>query len=350
MWIYWVFFILPAIGALSNAKISIFISNLALSVYSIFLILLIGLRFEVGVDWDNYLVHLDAAMDVTFFDAIQGKDSGYSALNWFANELGFGVWFVNLVCSILFVAGLLKFCKNLPKPWLALAIAAPYISIVFAMNYTRQAAAFGLLLFALVELQRSKLLSFLLFIIFAGMFHKSAVLLIPLGLLISSKNRIFLLFLIILFTVVSFFVFLLETQNALIEQYISGEMGSDGAWVRVLMNALPSAVFLAMSNHFSLSPQLRKIFVSLSVVSLLFIPLLMVSPSSTAVDRIALFLLPIQLYIFSHLPISLRPWGVSNIATLGILCIYASAMLVWFEFSQWSIYWLPYRFYPLEAL
>ncbi|MDO8591381.1 MAG: EpsG family protein [bacterium] len=335
---------------MSNAKTSMFISNLALLLYSIFLTLLIGLRFEVGVDWDNYLVHLDAAMGVSFFDAIQGKDSAYSALNWLANEFGFGVWFVNLVCAILFVSGLVNFCKNLPKPWLALAIAAPYISIVFAMNYTRQAAAFGLLLFALVALQRSRLLSFLLFIIVAGMFHKSAVLLIPLGLLIGSKNRIFLLFVIVFFAVVSFFIFLLETQNALIEQYISGEMGSDGAWVRVLMNALPSAVFLAMLKHFTLNPNQRRIYVALSVFSLLFIPLLMVSPSSTAVDRIALFLLPIQLYIFSHLPISVRPWRVSNIATLGILCIYASAMLVWFEFSPWSIYWLPYRFYPLEAL
>lgn len=350
MWIYWAVFFLPAIGAFGLGKITDQLSKLFFFTYSLFLILLIGLRFQVGADWDTYLIHLDDAIGISFFEALESKDPGYGALNWFATVLGFGVWFVNLACAAIFVSGLLHFCKRLPNPWLALTIAAPYITIVFAMNYTRQAAAFGFLLFALSVLQRSRLLSFLLLILFACLFHKSAILLAPLGLLVTSKNRIFTFFIVAIFAALSFFVFLLEAQDALYELYIAGAMDSQGAWVRVLMNAFPSAAFLLMLKHFTLNPMQRKIYITLSVVSLLFIPVLIFTPSSTAVDRIALFLLPIQLYILSQLPISVKSWGLKYFVTIGILFTYATALFVWLNFSVWSSYWMPYKFYPFEMI
>jgi len=350
MWIYWTAFFLPAIGAFGLGKIRASSSKIFFFLYSLFLILLIGLRFQVGADWDTYLIHLDNAKGISFFDALKGNDSGYGALNWFANVLGFGVWSVNLACATIFVTGLLHFCKRLPNPWLALTIAAPYITIVFAMNYTRQATAFGFILFALSVLQRSRLLSFLLFILFACLFHKSAILLAPLGLLITLKNRILTFSIVAIFAVLSFYIFLLEAQDALYELYITGAMESQGAWVRVLMNALPSAAFLLMLKHFILNPMQRKIYITLSVVSLLFIPILMVSPSSTAADRIALFLLPIQMYILSQLPISVKSWGLKYFAIAGILLTYATAMFVWLNFSVWRSYWIPYKFYPFEMI
>jgi len=346
---YWLLFLWPAIASLNILRMTNFASRVFLSIFGICLVFIIGLRFQVGVDWDNYLVHLDDAIGISFIEALQGKDSAYAVLNWCAGLLGAGVWFVNFSCAIIFAFGLVYFCAKLPSPWLALAVSIPYISIVFAMNYTRQAAAFGLFLLALVELQKSKLLPFLVLIILAALFHKSAILLIPLGLLINSRNKILTFFAIAFFAVTSFVVFLLETKDALINQYISGEMVSDGAWIRVIMNAIPAVIFLMLRDRFTLKKDQRRIYVFLSFLSLLFIPLMVISPSSTAVDRVALFLMPIQLYIFSQLPTALRSWGIIRISTVSILIGYAVVMYVWFEFSMFSFSWLPYRFYPFEV-
>jgi len=250
----------------------------------------------------------------------------------------------------VFVSGFFVFCRKLPNPWLALTVGIPYIAIVMGMNYTRQSAAFGFELLALVALQDGRIRRFVILIIIASSFHKSAMILLPIAALISARNRFWTVFWVSVASALSFIMFIGEAYEGLVSSYAGVELASGGALIRVVMNAVAAVVFLAMRSHIVLPPLQMKIWTVVSIIALLFIPALALSPSSTAVDRLALYFMPIQLLVFSHLPSAVRQWGWRSVATLLLVIGYALIMFVWFNYSQYSLSWLPYKFYPLEVL
>ena len=76
-----------------------------------------------------------------------------------------------------------------------------------------------------------------------------------------------------------------------------------------------------------------------------------VLPSSTAVDRVGLYMLPLQLVVFSHLPDVLgKQNGGKPIWVALVLAYYCAVQFVWLNFASHAKYWLPYRFYPLELI
>jgi hypothetical protein len=65
-------------------------------------------------------------------------------------------------------------------------------------------------------------------------------------------------------------------------------------------------------------------------------------PSSTAVDRLALYALPLQVVVMSRLPILIR----SEFAGKALIISYCSAILfVWLNFGANAMGWVPYRAY-----
>lgn len=350
MWIYWILFLWPAFFAVVEPRLSASLSKSTILLYAIFLTLIIGLRYEVGVDWNNYLDHLEFAKDSSWYDAAQSKDIAYGLLNWLAVNSDYGVWLVNLACAIVFVSGFFVFCRKLPNPWLALTVGIPYMAIVMGMNYTRQSAAFGFELLALVALQDGRIRRFVILIIFASLFHKSAMILLPVAALISTRNRFWIVFWISVTSVLAYIAFVAETYDGLVDAYAGEKLASGGALIRVAMNAGAAVVFLAMRRLLELPPLQMKIWTWMSIIALLFIPAFVFSPSSTAVDRLALYFIPIQLLAFSHLPSAVRQWGLRRVATMLLVVGYAVIMFVWFSYSPFSLAWLPYKFYPLEVL
>ena len=74
----------------------------------------------------------------------------------------------------------------------------------------------------------------------------------------------------------------------------------------------------------------------------------MLTPSSTAVDRLALYGIPIQLFVWSRLPDAIGR-GTSAVTVFGSV-IYSSVVLVtWLLFASHSSAWLPYQLYPLGS-
>lgn len=349
MWLYWALFLWPALAAVVEIRLTAPTSKLAMWILAIFLTLIIGLRFEVGVDWFPYLIHLESAEGVGWLESMEAKDPAYGLLNWIAVSTGSGVWLVNLVCSIIFVSGFFVFCRKLPNPWLALTVGMPYMAIVMAMNYTRQGVAFGLVLWALAFLQEGRILRYVIFIVMAATFHKSAVLLLPFAALSNTRNRFQTFVWISIASALAFLAFVAESLEALTGAYIGTKMESEGGGIRVAMNAVAAFLFLAMRRHFALQSSQRKFWTWLSVATLLCIPAIILSPSSTAVDRVALYFMPIQLLVFAHLPSVVRPWGVRRVTTWLVVFGYGLVMFIWFNYSPYAFNWLPYRFYPLEV-
>jgi hypothetical protein len=308
---------------------------------------MVGFRHEVGGDWDAYLRQLERVGNQAFFEVLTGGDPAFNLLNWLAVESGLGVYLVNGVFAVLFTWGLLSFCRNQPRPWLALVVAVPYLITVVAMGYSRQGVAIGLVMQGLVALQNKSVFKFLLWVALAATFHKSAVILIPLAAMMGSRRPALTLFLAAVTAALLFGLLLQEYVDGLMAGYVYAEYESSGAPIRVAMNAVPAAVFLLLRKRFALEPAQRKFWTWMAWSALGFIVLLNVSPSSTAVDRVALYWIPLQLFVWSRLPDVLgRPGGENAFWVYAVVGYSAAVHFVWLFFAAHSHLWLPYQFYP----
>lgn len=328
-------------------------SNFEWRISALIFSIAIGLRHEVGGDWFNYSESLEyfSSLDLlTAITEVQKSDPAFAFLSWLSPALG-GDYFVNLTCGSLFTWGLFSFCYRQPNPWLALTVAVPYLVTVVAMGYTRQGVAIGLSMLALVALNRERLLRFLLWIGAAAAFHKSAVILIPLAIFSGSRRRFSSIFGVAVIGSLVFILFLQDSVDRLIAGYVSDGMESSGAFIRVMMNALPASLFLVWRHRFALSGAASGFWTWMSVGALLFVPALALSPSSTAVDRVALYWIPIQIFVWSRLPQALSRGRKSERLLRHCVIAYSlTVLLVWLLFGDHAFAWLPYKFYPWELI
>ena len=355
MWPYWFLFLLPAFRVASNLQSHVRVTPYAQGarwadwwrVIFVVLTLMIGLRHEVGGDWLNYIGHLTTAAHVSLQTALTQGDPAYSLLNWVSAQSGLGAYLVNSVCAALFTWGLLVFCRTQPRPWLALVVAVPYLITVVAMGYTRQGVAIGLTMLGLVALGQGKVLRFVLWLALAAAFHKSAVILIPLAVLAGTRRRVFTLLWVGVVGALLFTLLLQESVESLSAGYLGAKYESSGAAIRVTMNALPAALFLLLRKRFQLEPAQRTFWTWMALGALAFVVLLKISPSSTAVDRVALYWIPLQLFVLSRLPDALGRQGSKNAGWVFAIVAYSAVVqFVWLVFAQTAFAWLPYQFYP----
>jgi hypothetical protein len=311
------------------------------------LALLIGLRHEVGGDWGNYAVLIETARLDPWVYAATWNEPAYSALTALGALWG-GEYLVNASCAVVFSYGLAKFCRAQPHPWLALTVAAPYLVTVVAMGYTRQGVAIGLVMLGITALAHGRLWAFFWAIAGAALFHKTAVVLFGLA-LFSGIGPLWVRFVVLpALAAIVFAGLLADSVNALYTGYIQAAYDSAGAAIRVAMNALPAAVFLLLRKRFKLNTNEQRFWTLLSITALLTVPLLMVSPSSTAVDRLALYWIPIQLFVWSRLPLALARFPSEfRLLTACVILYSLAVLLVWLLFAHHAFAWLPYRFYPL---
>jgi hypothetical protein len=324
--------------------------NVAWGVVWLILTLLIGYRFEVGGDWSIYMGHLREARYQDVYSAVERGDPAYRLLNLLAVKQGWGISGVNLVSAFLFSAGLVYFCRGLPRPWLALAVAMPYMVTVVAMGYTRQAVALGLAMLGLVALTRKANVWFVFWVLFAAAFHKSAVLLLPIAALAATQNRYWTGLWVAIATMLAYILFLQDSVDTLYTNYVERQYQSEGAFVRAAMNLVPACVYLALGRRFIMQSSEAKLWRWISIISVVLFMGVFTSPSTTAVDRVALYMLPLQLVVFAYLPDVLGTRGSRNTGyTSLVLLYYCVVLFVWLNYAVYAFAWLPYRFYPLEA-
>lgn len=352
MTVYWLLLLVPWLAAIGRPRLysnSLAESSWRLSfqLYFVMLLLLMGWRHQVGGDWGHYLPMIDAALHQSFDEAMgQNGDMAYKALTWLSAHAGAGIYGVNLVCALVFAFGLMVFCHNSPRPWLSLAVAVPYLVIVVAMGYTRQGVAIGLAMIGLVALDKGGMAKFVIWVVLGALFHKTALILIPMAIFAGRKNWVALAG-VLLTAVLLFFLLLSEYVDNLVAGYITDQYSSSGAAIRIAMNAVPAVVFLVFRQRFDLLDAQRKFWTWMSFGGLAFIGLLAVSPSSTAVDRVALYWIPLQLYVWSRWPAAMArthnaqlPWVV------GVLLYSLAVQFVWLFYADHSHLWVPYQFYP----
>lgn len=352
---YWLLFLFAAYQAISKVRPEQLKTSLAILQWRLIgaiIFLMVGLRFEVGGDWFVYLNNL-AEIDLPFNQIMEyGKgDLLFNVVSWFGVKTGLGIYLPNLFAASAFTLGLMTFCRNCPRPWLALLLAVPYLIIVVAMGYTRQGAAIGMILIAMVALEKKSIFKFLFWTVIAAFFHKSAVILIPLALFSGVRRPVMSAFLLACTGTLLFVLLLQEHVDFLIYGYIDNKYQSSGAAIRVAMNAVPACIFLLFRSRFRLDSAKQSFWTWMSWGALGFILILYLSPSSTAVDRVALYWIPLQLYVGSRFPDAMVVSGRSTAWWVSLVVSYCAAVqFVWLFFADTAFAWVPYKFFPWEWL
>lgn len=346
---YWLlFFIMALPAAYVRGSVQEKNSRWSAFVVAVLVILLIGLRYQVGSDWYAYLRMFNDARYLDVGDVIKGSDPAFTIINWLVSKAGVGYWLVNLVCGAIFAYGLFRFSFNLPNPWLALAVAAPYLVIVVAMGYSRQGVAISLVMLGLLAVKKQSFGKFIFWTLAAAAFHKTAIIALPIVALSYSHNRILVILGGILLTIVGYYLFLSDSIDVLMTNYIDTTYESEGAAIRICMNAIPAFIYLVTIKKFPISTSEKAMWRNFSIIAVLSVPLVFQIESTTALDRLALYLIPIQLFVFSWIPQLFSVGGHPDRKLVILILLYAAAELfVWLNFATHAQNWLPYTLYPL---
>jgi hypothetical protein len=306
---------------------------------------MVGLRFQVGCDWYEYLnIYYRAGNSDSFGLGLPGIDAGYSILNWLCAQVGIGFAGVDVICALIFTIGLVSFARAQPNPPLALVVAIPYLVTVVAMGYTRQSAALGFILLA-IRYRHTSLIKTAILLTLAAAFHRSAILVFPFFVLDASRNRIAGAIMFLVLGVLVYRLFVQSQVQALLQNYVEAGYSSSGALLRVSMNVPPAIVFLLFRSRFA-GPDERKLWTYFSIASLGALLALAISRSSTAVDRSALYLIPLQVFTLSRLPSAFGTRERHNLFLALLVVVYSLLIqLVWLNFGQFSRCWIPYQNY-----
>lgn len=353
MFVYWTMYAFPALFAIISGRRegrTNTLSAIGLAVIGLMFVVLIGLRYEVGADWFSYELIVSSIKYEEFGTALGFGDPGFNLIAWVLSRMGADLYGANFFCGLVLVTGLVIFCRQQEDVWLAITAAVPYLLIVVGMGYVRQGAAIGFIMIALTRFDRGDFARAFGWIGVAGLFHASAVVIAPfLGMAIVRKRPI----LLVPGAIVSVLLFVLLLQkrvDSFYTTYVEAEYDSSGALVRLLMNAVPALIFLVYRKRFPASEWSRVLWTFLSAVSLLLVVVVVLTPSTTIIDRVGLYLIPIQIYVFGNLAFALRTTGQARFAVIVLaLGYYAAIQFVWLNFATHAEYWLPYRFAPLEG-
>ena len=353
---YWILFLVPAIlaGAVGPRKIKRRDRTLPLRldgatlVIFLLIVVMIGFRYQVGGDWYNYIRHLRYAEfhEMNFASAFLEGDPGYWVLVVFGVQSGLDILAVNVIAAIIFTIGLVVFCASLPRPFLAFACAIPYLVIVVAMGYTRQSMAIGWVMMGLASLRRGGIYSFVFLALVGALFHKTAVVVIPLVAVLRARNWTIKLLFAASAGVLGYMTLLSDSLDEFMLHYIEAGYQSSGALLRLTMNAVPAILFVLLRKRMDMSLHERQLYLILSLLSLAALAGYFVTSASTALDRMALYLIPLQLFVFSRLPDAMaRSRANSQPVVLAILCYHGLIMYVWLNFAANAYAWEPYHSY-----
>ena len=127
MLVYWLLIGYFAVGAiLVRPRADRRSGPIMLASGSLLVALAIGLRYQVGADWETYKFLFSYVKYTSLARLLTIGDPGYQLLNWAVQRIGAEIWVVNLVCGAIFAFGLFRFARAQPDPWLTVVVAIPY--------------------------------------------------------------------------------------------------------------------------------------------------------------------------------------------------------------------------------
>ena len=349
MQIYYIIFLILSIAHfISKAKNNF--NDFLFYALLLLLTVFVGLRDNVGGDWNSYFYMYYEYKDKVFLDILkdQQDDMAFAFINYLFSNFNFGFFSVNLITSLISFFGLYIFSKNFSDKFLILIIAFPVMIVICFMGFIRQGCALSISLIGIYYLIKDKKANYFFCIFFAFLFHKTAIIFLiyiltfidfknikkKLAYFLSNKLLVFILILFLLL-----FLNYLDFFTKILLQYANqGKYVSKGLIPRLLMNLIPAIIFLFLIKKINLTLIEKKIIIITSlliILSILFIPIM-----PTAVDRINLYFIFIQLLFFEKFKnYFLKYLNQPVLYDLFIIIGYAFVLYIWINLADHSIYW-----------
>jgi len=351
---YWLLFFIPLIGHFWGTNATARSSSILWAAMVIVLIVFVGLRYDIGCDWQDYSELYQAIKTnnpsigskfhfVNFESLTSYFQWGptYLSLNKISVYFDLGLPFVNLICAVLMIYGLSKFFHELAYPWLAWLFATPYLIIVVGMGYTRQSVAIGLSYWALSYLERKKFRNFLLLIVSGATFHISALMLLPLALIPHGhkldRQVIGRLSLTIFASILigSYFI------DDIVRYATTPSYSSAGGPIRATMTAIPATLLLLNYKRWAYRSDIALVWSALALASIAFFVLAWFW--STLIDRLGLLLIPFQIFCWTTLLAIVNNDRDRNIYSVALILYFGLVLIVWLNFAHNSYCWTHYQ-------
>ncbi len=336
---YLFLFSIPVIFAFvfSNQRASA--QKLLLFFVAIIFIIFTGFRHEISKDWDQYIRKYSYINESTSFtEALSFSEPGFVALNWLLGRVDIDFYGVNFVVAIIFITGLFRFAGQMPRPWLALLSVTPYLVIVISMSAVRQAAAIGFVLYLLAGWNKDSFFKKIILALIATSFHYSAFIAFLFVLQSMKMSSLIRWGILLAGSAISFVIFSRTEQYTIYEgTYVTANIYSAGALQHALLNAIPAMIYLIFIKKWNKVYGAVNLLKWLSYLSL--ISVMGVFISSTAVDRLALYLSPIQMMVYSSIPIVFR----REVYSIAIIVFHIAILLIWLNYANSAYAFLPYQ-------
>jgi hypothetical protein len=344
--VYWLMFLYFAVGAMreqprapATAR-----ADVLFRLGIVLMAVVIGLRYKVGADWVAYELMFSDAQHQSLGALPVQADPGYVAVNIFVQWLKGELWMVDLICAAIFCWGLMRFAEAQERPWLAALVGVPYLVIVVAEGYTRQGVAIGVIMAGLASYSRTaSVLRFAAYVAVAAMFHKSAVVALPLVAVANERGRFVTLLIAVALSYLLYTQFLAQSVGRFVTNYIDSRYAAEGAGIRVAMCLVPASLFLLRQRSLGFSNLERMIWRNFSLAAFGFFVLLIGLRASVAVDRMALYVIPLQLAVLSR-PRSM--FTTEGLGTFLVIAYSAAVQFTWLNFAHHARFWVPYQFWP----
>ncbi|TGD73113.1 EpsG family protein [Mangrovimicrobium sediminis] len=297
----------------------------------------VGTRFDTGCDFDGYLYRFRYMFLDTSQSLLDRPEPGYYLLTWLIKVAGLSYLWVNVAAAAVFFGLLWHFVRRHPNALLMLALMFPVLVIQLAMSGVRQAVAVAFLTAALTAFTRNQRSVVVLCILAAGSFHSSALVFLPLALMVGrdySTGRV--LGALLLLTPVAY-VLMQERLQIYHQRYIMAgdDMYSSGAIYRVALIVGSAAVFELYRRRFAQAfPAQFTLLHVFSLASFFLVPAYLVN--TVMAHRLAYYLIPAQAFVLAALPGLAGPLNGrdSRLLFFAITGVYLAYMLVWFGFSR----------------
>jgi hypothetical protein len=336
----------PSSLALTGARRAGFL----LVLVGLFYWLMIGFRFQVGADWNNYIFiyQWKRAYPLTYL--LFDREPGYGALMWVTSRMGWTMLFINAVSALVFCVGLVAVARRCREPWLAIVIATPLLAVAFAMSAVRQAMAGGIIFYLFATWQQRGTIARFFFVGLAMLFHFSAVFVLifvalaarapPVVKFTAAAAIAILLLLIIRFAPSS-----MEAYSRL---YVGtqGKMTAPGAIAQVGILSAAGGLYLINRDRWTEWLGDSDLIRNLAWGSIALLPVIFIS--SVGAYRFALYFWPMAMFVFAGYP-ALIEAATGRAFYRVMIVVVAFAMLVgWLQLANNSLPWWPYRNWLIE--
>lgn len=305
----------------------------------------IGFRYEVGSDWFSYRQMIESYQDQDFDVLAERGEVGWVLLVMAANMTSFPMPLIVFIAAVVFGIGLFAVARMTQEPMLAVVASTPYLALAVAMSGVRQSIALGIIFLVIANWHRLTPLYKVPMILFASLFHFSAIsmiLFVVLDARLSKTRRI------IVGTFATAIVgYALMDQSFRVDRYSSaylvGEevIDAPGAILHVALIAVPAIIYLVIRREWNKVYRPSSALDLFALVSAVALAGVIVAPAAT--DRMSLYFSPAAMIIQAGLPMTRSDRGTQMLWRAGLVLLNLAAMLTFLLGANHSRTFIPYQ-------